>query len=111
MIDIIKQESEYLLVSLSIQEANLGNADAFKAEIISLLNQQHKKILLSMHQVGYIDSSFLGALVAALKHALSLGLDIILVGLKKDVSDLLKLIRLDKVFKVYDSYNDALKIV
>ena len=109
MIDIIKQESEHLLVSLNIQEANLGNADEFKTEITNMLNQHRKKIVLSMSQVGYIDSSFLGALVAALKQALSLGLDIVLVGLKKDVSDLLKLIRLDKVFKVYDSYNEALK--
>jgi anti-sigma B factor antagonist len=109
MIDTIKEENGNLYAALNLAEANLGNADEFKAELTGLLNQHHKKILLNMEQVKYIDSSFLGALVAALKHALSLKLDIALVGLQQDVHDLLKLIRLDKVFKIFGTYEDAVK--
>ncbi|SFS60464.1 anti-sigma B factor antagonist [Mucilaginibacter polytrichastri] len=109
MIDIIKNQSNYLLVDVNLNEANMGNAAIFKSEIISMLDLHHKKIILSLHQVNYIDSTFLGALVAALKHAISLKADIALVGLKKDIHDLLTLIRLDKVFKIYDSFNDATK--
>jgi len=47
-------------------------------------------------------------LVAILKHAMAMKLEVILVGLKKDVNDLLMLIRLDKVFKIYTNYEDAL---
>jgi anti-sigma B factor antagonist len=109
MIDIIKNQSNYLLVDVNLQEANMANAGTFKAEIIKMLDLHHKKIILSLHQVSYIDSTFLGALVAALKHAISLKLDITLVGLKKDIHDLMTLIRLDKVFKIYDNFNEATK--
>lgn len=111
MIDTIKEENGYLYASLNLAEANLGNADEFKAELTGLLSQHHKKILLNMEQVKYIDSSFLGALVASLKHALSLKLDIALIGLQQDVHDLLKLIRLDKVFKIFGTYDEAIKTV
>jgi anti-sigma B factor antagonist len=109
MIDIITNQDNYLLVDVNIQEANMANADTFKSEVIAMMDLYHKKIVLSLHHVNYIDSTFLGALVAALKHAISLKLDISLVGLNKDIRDLLILIRLDKVFKIYDSFSDATK--
>ena len=61
-----------------------------------------------MEEVEYIDSSFLGALVSSLKHVISFKSDIILVGMRKDIVNLFALIRLDKVFKIYDNFNDAL---
>ncbi len=109
MIDIIKNQDNYLLVNINLQEANMANADTFKSEIISLLDQYHKRIVLNLQHVNYIDSTFLGALVAALKHAIALKVDIALAGLNKDIHDLLILIRLDKVFKIYDSLSDAAK--
>ncbi len=107
MIDILNQQNEHVLADLNLRDANMSNADEFKTELISILDIYKKKVVLSMHNVNYIDSTFLGALVAALKHAIALKLDILLVGLNKDIRDLLILIRLDKVFKIYDNYNDA----
>lgn len=108
MIDIIKEDTNHLLADLQVNEANLSNAEQFKAELIGLIDTYNKKILLSLHQVNYVDSSFLGALVAALKHAIAHKTDIALIGLKKDVHDLLTLIRLDKVFKIYESFSEAI---
>ena len=107
MIDVLNNQNDYLLADLNLKEANMSNADAFKAEVISILNREQKKLILSMHNVNYIDSTFLGAMVAALKHAIPLKLDIILVGLNKDIYELMSLIRLDKVFKIYDDFNSA----
>lgn len=107
MIDILNQQSEHILADLNLRDANMSNADEFKTELTGILDTYKKKVVLSMHNVNYIDSTFLGALVSALKHAISLKLDILLVGLNKDIKDLLTLIRLDKVFKIYDNYNEA----
>lgn len=107
MIDIIKEDTNHILADLQVNEANLSNADQFKAELMGMIDNHGKKIILSLHQVNYVDSSFLGALVAGLKHAIAKKTDIALVGLKKDVRDLLTLIRLDKVFKIYESFNEA----
>ena len=106
MISIHKETESALLLNLNTREANLVNADEFKAEIISLFDEHQKKIILNLKQVEYIDSSFLGALVGVLKHLLSFKSDLILVGLHKDIINLFKMIRLDKVFKIYDSFDE-----
>lgn len=107
MIDIIKQENGYLLTKLDVSEANLNNSEKFKSELINLLDGHNEKIVIDLNRVSYMDSSFLGALVAGLKHAISLNSDVMLVSLKKDINDLFTLIRLDKVFKIYKDFDDV----
>ena len=107
MINIYEEDDNSLMANLDIEEGNLGNADEFKAELVKLFDKHHKRIVLNMERVEYIDSSFLGALVSALKHLISFGSDIVLVGLRKDIADLFALIRLDKVFKIYSNFNEA----
>ncbi len=101
MLKIVNEHPQYIVAKVDIGEANLTHSDQFKTELVSLLNYEKRNVWLNMEQVTYVDSSFLGALVAGLKHALGAGNDLVLLGLQKDVHDLLKLIRLDKVFKIY----------
>jgi anti-sigma B factor antagonist len=108
MVTIYKEDDNNLLLSLNIQEANLNNADIFKDKLVQLFDQHQKRLIISMKAVQYIDSSFLGALVAALKYVLSHKSDIILVDMHEDVANLFSLIRLDKVFKIYSSFNEAI---
>jgi anti-sigma B factor antagonist len=108
MINIDKNDDNYLAVSLNQAEANHENADEFKEDLLQLFAKYQKKIVLNLEQVEYIDSSFLGALVSVLKHLIACNSDIILTGLHKDVANLFKLIRLDKVFKIYKSLGDFL---
>lgn len=109
MIEIYKEDDSNLLLNLRVKDANMGQADDFKAAIIDLFDShQKKRIIINMENVEYIDSSFLGALVSALKHVLAFKSDIILVGLGKDIVNLFALIRLDKVFKIYNNFNEAL---
>jgi anti-sigma B factor antagonist len=106
MISIVKQD-RYLWTGVDLTEANLGNANEFKTTLVELLNDKKCSVVLNMSKVTYIDSSFLGAMVASLKHAISMQLDIILVGLQPDIHNLIKLIRLDKVFKIYNDNNQV----
>jgi anti-sigma B factor antagonist len=101
MLTLLNQSPTHLLVQVDINEANLNHSEAFKTQLVSLLNTERRSVWLDMQQVTYVDSSFLGALVASLKHAMGMGCDLVLLALQKDVNDLLKLIRLDKVFKIY----------
>ena len=91
------------------QEANLSNADQFKEEMIRLMVDGAKLIAVSFENVDYIDSSFLGSLVVALKYAIPRNIDIYLVALKPDVHNLLTLIRMDKVFKIYKDQQEAME--
>jgi len=107
MINISREEESYLLVDVNLTEANLSHSEQFKNELIALLNDKQRSIWINMQQVTYVDSSFLGALVAALKHAIGMQRDVVLINLQKDIDDMLKLIRLDKVFKIYDTEQEA----
>lgn len=90
------------------QEASLANADKFKEEMVSLIAEGTKLIIVNFENVNYIDSSFLGSLVVALKFAMPRKTDIYLVALKPDVRNLLTLIRMDKVFKIYTNFDQAM---
>ena len=111
MLKLDKEEANHLLVAVNLTEANLNHSDRFKDELIALLNLKKRSVWLQLQTVTYVDSSFLGALVAALKHAMAMQCDVVLLGMQKDIEDLLKLIRLDKVFKIYASEQDALNAI
>jgi anti-sigma B factor antagonist len=106
MIEAI-EKSNYLAAKLLITEANLEEAEAFKSELTGLIDGGHKKIVVSFENVVYVDSSFLGALVSVLKYAMSKQGDIAVSDLNKDISNLFNLIRMNKVFKVYNTLPDV----
>ena len=92
-------------------EASLSNAEQFKEEMITLVVNGAQLIIVSFENVNYIDSSFLGSLVVALKYAMPRKTDIYLVSLKPDVKNLLTLIRMDKVFKIYRDFDEAMEML
>jgi anti-sigma B factor antagonist len=58
--------------------------------------------------VMYIDSSGLGALVAAMKHARAAGGDIKVCGLETDVRALFEMTRLNKVLAIHTNAQEAI---
>jgi anti-sigma B factor antagonist len=100
--------SGVIIAEILIQEANLSQADALKAEMIVLIDRYPKKVLVDFNRVQYVDSSFLGAMVSSLKYAVANKTDIAVINLPKDIYDLFALIRLDKVFKIYPNEAEAL---
>jgi anti-sigma B factor antagonist len=106
-----KQVLNVVQATILPHEASLTNAELFKEEMITLIAGGARLIIVSFENVGYIDSSFLGSLVVALKYAMPRNTDIYLVSLKPDVKNLLTLIRMDKVFKIYKDYEQAMETI
>ncbi len=102
-----KEYNTFVLADLKLKEANLVEAERFKSEMVQLIDLGHKQVIVSFKEVAYVDSSFLGALVSSLKYAMSNKADIAVVFLNKDINNLFKLIRMDKVFKVYTALPEA----
>jgi anti-sigma B factor antagonist len=74
-----------------------------------LIFQGRKQLLLNLGGVSYVDSSGLGALVAASLTAKNNGGDIRLVNLTKRLHDLLVISKLVNVFETFDSEADAVR--
>ena len=107
MILITHIYKDALIAGIQAKEANLIVSDAFKDEVMALIDKGDKYIVVNFESVIYVDSSFLGALVSSLKYAIANQAEIVVAGLNKDVAGLFKLIRLDKAFKIYPSATEA----
>lgn len=97
----------YILSTITEREASLRNAAQFKSEMTELIDEGHKRIVLNFTEVTYIDSSFLGSMVSALKHAIAQDSEIYLVNLSDDILNLLTLIRMNKVFTIFKTIEEA----
>ena len=64
-------------------------------------------VVLDLHHVAFIDSSGLGAIVAAMKH-LAPDRKLVLAGLTPTVEKVFKLTRMDSVFSVFPTIEGAL---
>ena len=105
---------ERVVGSVTVLDLNgklvLGDGDGLlKDKVHSLAFQGRKQILLNLGDVSYMDSSGLGALVAASVTATNNGGHIRLVNLTKRLHDLLSIAKLLTVFDCYESEAEAIR--
>ena len=88
----------------------LGEGDELlKDKVNSLVNQGHKKIVLNLAAVPYIDSAGLGEVVRTYTTVSRQGGSLKLLNLTKRITDLLSITKLLTVFETYDNENDAVR--
>ncbi|HTN18835.1 MAG TPA: STAS domain-containing protein [Pelobium sp.] len=100
---------DVVLVNINLSEASLNQSEDFKKFLYDITEVTPPKLVLDMGKIEYMDSSFIGALVAGLKNVLSKGGEMALINVNNDVMSLFELTRLDKVFKIYDSKEEAIQ--
>lgn len=89
-----------------VQPASLLNThciDQLRLEIGYLLDAGTKIILLDCRDIEFMNSSFLGVLVAVLKRAKQQGSEIILCDLNLQAQSIIELANLDKLFRIYSN--------
>jgi anti-sigma B factor antagonist len=88
----------------------LGEGDELlKDKVNSLVNQGHKKIVLNLAEVPYIDSAGLGEIVRTYTTVSRQGGSLKLLNLTKRITDLLAITKLLTVFETFDAENDAIR--
>jgi len=88
----------------------LGEGDELlKDKVNSLVNQGHKKIVLNLADVPYIDSAGLGEIVRTYTTVSRQGGSLKLLNLTKRITDLLAITKLLTVFETFDSESEAVK--
>ena len=84
-------------------------ASALRETIRGLVAKDHKKVILNLGEVSYIDSSGIGELVSGFTTVTNHGGVLKLLGLTKRVQDLLQITKLYTVFDIYDSETSAVR--
>jgi anti-anti-sigma factor len=100
--------SDVTVIHVFLTRATLAKAVTFKDYVTEIVDGGSNKIIIDLSICEYIDSTFLGAMVAILKKVNSLNGDLRLVYNKEVPSLLFVLTRMDKVFKTFTALDDAL---
>ncbi len=88
----------------------LGEGDELlKDKINSLVSQGHKKLVLNLEGVPYIDSAGLGEIVRTYTTVSRQGGKLKLLNLTKRIEDLLSITKLLTVFETFESEEDAVR--
>ena len=83
-------------------------SDELRRAVLELLNE-HKRIVLSLASVEYVDSSGLDTLVASFISARHRSAEIKFADLTPAVRRVLTSTNVDRLFEVYDSADEAIK--
>jgi anti-sigma B factor antagonist len=86
-----------------------AETEMLRETVKSLLAQGKKKLVLNMNNVTLVDSSGLGALVAAYSSARSAGASLRLCHLGSKFNELVQLTRLLTVFEISDTQAEAIR--
>jgi anti-sigma B factor antagonist len=86
----------------------VGNRHDLKQKVMDAVEAGERKILIDFSSTGYIDSSGLGALVSLSKKLRDAGGELRLAGLNEDLRTLFELTKLDSLFTIADTTDQAL---
>ncbi len=105
----VRQVEDVIVVDLS-GRIKLGEGSSVLRDTVKdLLAKGHKKILLNLGDISYIDSSGIGELVSAFTSARNQGGELKLLHLTKKMHDLLQITKLYTVFDVKDDETEAIR--
>ncbi|MFC1554952.1 STAS domain-containing protein [candidate division KSB1 bacterium] len=92
-----------------VEESRLNgtNAPLFKTELLRIITGGAKNLVINVKNVESIDSSGLGAITFGNRQMEESGGKISLCCLSDKVSTLFKIAKLDRVFDIFDSEEDA----
>jgi len=96
------------IVDLSGQIKLGEGTSVLRDTVKDLLGKGHKKILLNLGDVNYIDSTGIGELVSAYASVRNQGGEMKLLRVTKKVRDVLQIMRLYTVFHVLDDESAAI---
>jgi anti-sigma B factor antagonist len=99
-----------VLITLDGENLDAGNSREFKEMIHSLLDS-HPLAIVDLSAINFVDSSGLGALLSCLRAMNNKDGQLKLIGLTKPVRALFELVRMHRIFSIYNTLDEALASV
>ncbi|MEQ6249774.1 STAS domain-containing protein [Sulfitobacter sp. HNIBRBA3233] len=101
------KEARLQIITVQEQRIDAFVALAFKDRMREITSDTQETVLLDLNHVDFIDSSGLGAIVAAMKQ-LAPDRRLLLAGMTATVDKVFRLTRMDSVFGIYPTVEAAL---
>ena len=90
-------------------DIDLHRSAHFQQVLLSLLEHRPKKIVVDLSGVGYMDSSGVASLVKLLARVRRKQISLMLAGLNERVRSVFEITRLDTVFQIVATQQEALE--
>ncbi|MCS6983856.1 MAG: STAS domain-containing protein [Leptospiraceae bacterium] len=98
-----------VILHIEVPRVDMSISRRFREEIQEILAPKPNVVIMDFEKTDYLDSSALGSLVSILRDVRGYGGDLRLIHLNQTLRMLLKLSKLDALFKIYDKLEDAMK--
>ncbi len=102
------QRDNALIITVEDTRIDAAVAVRFKDEMKNLCGNRPKQVVLDLSNVEFVDSSGLGAIVGSMKQ-LGRARRLDLVGLAPAVEKVFRMTRMDSVFRIYKTVDEALE--
>ena len=106
--DIATREQDNVLIFDIKGELDAKAAPDLKERLSERINAGYHRVLVNLSDISYLDSAGLGVLVSGLKIATRQNGDLRMWGLQEEVKNIFQLTRLNKVFQIFDTEEQAL---
>ncbi|MBN2092048.1 STAS domain-containing protein [candidate division KSB1 bacterium] len=107
-VNIKSNQSGITIIEL-FGEIDLDSSPDVRKQILTITQKKSPKIIINLAGVTYMDSSGVATMVEGLQRTNAYNGLFVLVNLGPGVREVFELSRLDKVFKIYEDINEALK--
>lgn len=89
-------------------DIDLSKSTELRTKLQPILEEQPARLIIDLHAVAYMDSSGLATLIEALQISRQHGKEFILCNLSDGVQSIIALSRLDQIFKITASKDEAI---
>jgi len=96
------------VVTLTGGQLDASTAGEFKNSMTPIL-AEYSQLVLDLSHLEFVDSSGLGAFLSCLRHVQAKGGDLKLCRVAKPVRALFELVRMHKIFQIFDTQEEAIR--
>jgi len=96
------------IVTPEMKQIDVNNSQIFSKDLKDIILRNKAAFILDLQNIGFIDSSGLGAIVSVLRDLNGLGGKMVLCNAAPAVEVLFKMVRLSQIAEIYKTKDDAL---
>ena len=106
----LKKDGNIYILNVT-DSINAENIDEFKKKISELKEQEAQRVVVNLNYIDFMLSESMGQLVSLLKSIKLSGGHIVLTGIGPKIRRIFNITRLDLVFDIAESFNEAMERV
>ncbi len=101
---------QVLVIVPNVEHLDANNTNDLKHQVSELIEQNAATcVVLDLREVQFVDSSGIGSLISLLRTIKSNNGQIALAGVTRTVQSVFEIVRLHKLFDIYDNVDEAVK--